>query len=92
MPRKNDEDGSSGGGELAPSMRPRPDAAEKREYTRNRRGAVKPFNEAAARCRGKTRGRDRRRGGRRTFNEAAARCRGKTNPKTRKATYTYILQ
>ena len=59
-------------------MRPRPDAAEK---PRHRAAAVRRaggFNEAAARCRGKTG--LRMRGGDiwTRFNEAAARCRGKT--------------
>ena len=65
--------------QVTASMRPRPDAAEKRAEMRADRGSATSFNEAAARCRGKTlrwnvtcppvdRG----------FNEAAARCRGKT--------------
>ena len=36
-----------------PSMRPRPDAAENRTGNLAERSQERPFNEAAARCRGK---------------------------------------
>ena len=82
MPRKNDRAIAPLRGPGLASMRPRPDAAEKLPTS----VFVTPFffsrfNEAAARCRGKTRrGGRRRRRTRRRFNEAAARCRGKTPP------------
>ena len=60
------------------SMRPRPDAAEKPRCGTARGACSVRFNEAAARCRGKTFGRPPPLGSGRGFNEAAARCRGKT--------------
>ena len=66
-----------GGGETLASMRPRPDAAENARRRTAAAAAVRRFNEAAARCRGKRAARWPRRSPRPRFNEAAARCRGK---------------
>ena len=60
-------------------MRPRPDAAEKHITGASNAGRGVRFNEAAARCRGKTYVPLRAKGFRASFNEAAARCRGKTH-------------
>ena len=79
MPRKNGDDVFWMTETRNASMRPRPDAAEKPQPQRSDRPLRAGFNEAAARCRGKTRGAGApvHRPGR--FNEAAARCRGKTS-------------
>ena len=60
------------------SMRPRPDAAENAHQPSDCLSRWRGFNEAAARCRGKRRRRNRNgQRGNGGFNEAAARCRGK---------------
>ena len=59
------------------SMRPRPDAAENVGRAPDGISARIRFNEAAARCRGKRRGRCACWSRWHRFNEAAARCRGK---------------
>ena len=77
---------------LAPSMRPRPDAAENRAGRSRPRRRRRPFNEAAARCRGKPSRKSSSGGGTRTFNEAAARCRGKPKAEGAAVTDVTILQ
>ena len=59
------------------SMRPRPDAAENSPAAWYARPALRCFNEAAARCRGKLTSGDVPIRLSMSFNEAAARCRGK---------------
>ena len=54
MPRKNGLVHADTGRQQIASMRPRPDAAEKRYREREIRLVMLSFNEAAARCRGKT--------------------------------------
>ena len=64
--------------ERPPSMRPRPDAAENPSIGCEVPAAASPFNEAAARCRGKPGSISSTPAAASTsFNEAAARCRGK---------------
>ena len=53
MPRKTVRGVLTGGGDMAASMRPRPDAAENGPRRRPRAARAGCFNEAAARCRGK---------------------------------------
>ena len=54
MPRKNTITSSDGEPVMVASMRPRPDAAEKPTPRADQHGRRTRFNEAAARCRGKT--------------------------------------
>ena len=55
MPRKNQMKQRKQISVLIASMRPRPDAAEKLSVLQDTYGRYLGFNEAAARCRGKTR-------------------------------------
>ena len=53
MPRKTGRPGREAEAQESASMRPRPDAAENRQDALYAGHALRRFNEAAARCRGK---------------------------------------